>query len=91
MYERPFQCFSRKTSTSPVGAEKHLLELRRIEEGHDLKKCIELKSVSKCYGRQISVNNLDLDIYKNQITVLLGHNGAGKSTTMSMITGRLIL
>ena len=23
----------------------------------------------------------------NEITVLLGHNGAGKSTTMSMLTG----
>ena len=34
-----------------------------------------------------AVNNLSLNIYPHQITVLLGHNGAGKSTTMNMITG----
>ena len=34
-----------------------------------------------------AVDNLNLNIYEGQITVLLGHNGAGKSTTISMITG----
>jgi ATP-binding cassette subfamily A (ABC1) protein 3 len=34
-----------------------------------------------------AVKNLNLNIYDGQITVLLGHNGAGKSTTISMITG----
>jgi len=34
-----------------------------------------------------AVKNLSLNIYEEQITVLLGHNGAGKSTTISMITG----
>lgn len=33
------------------------------------------------------VKNLSIDIYKNQITVLLGHNGAGKTSTMCMLTG----
>ena len=33
------------------------------------------------------MNNLHLNLYDDQITVLLGHNGAGKSTTMSMLTG----
>lgn len=60
-----------------------------MEEGHDLKKGIELKHVYKQFGKNVVVKNLNLDIYKNQITVLLGHNGAGKSTTMSMITGKL--
>ena len=34
-----------------------------------------------------AVQNLTLNIYEGQISVLLGHNGAGKSTTISMITG----
>jgi ATP-binding cassette subfamily A (ABC1) protein 3 len=34
-----------------------------------------------------AVKNLNLNIYEGQISVLLGHNGAGKSTTISMITG----
>lgn len=66
-----------------------MLELGKVEEGYDLKKGIELRHVYKQFGQKLAVNNLNLDIYKNQITVLLGHNGAGKSTTMSMITGML--
>eukprot|EP00750_Incisomonas_marina_P015114 INCI18082.1.p1 GENE.INCI18082.1~~INCI18082.1.p1 ORF type:complete len:1528 (-),score=250.84 INCI18082.1:2500-7083(-) len=36
-----------------------------------------------------AVNDLSLDIFHGQITVLLGHNGAGKSTTIGMLTGLL--
>ena len=35
----------------------------------------------------VAVNNISLDMYEGQITALLGHNGAGKSTTMFMLTG----
>jgi ABC-type multidrug transport system ATPase subunit len=34
-----------------------------------------------------AVNNMSLDMYKGQILSLLGHNGAGKSTTVSILTG----
>lgn len=66
-----------------------MLDLGKVEEGHNLKKGIQLTQVCKQYGHKVAVNNLNLDIYKDQITVLLGHNGAGKSTTMAMITGRI--
>lgn len=33
------------------------------------------------------MDNIHLNLYESQITALLGHNGAGKSTTMSMLTG----
>lgn len=46
-----------------------------------------LQRLTKTYGENTVVNNLSLNIYDDQITVLLGHNGAGKSTTISMITG----
>lgn len=49
------------------------------------------QNLSKAYGSQIAVNHLSLNIYDDQITVLLGHNGAGKSTTISMLTGLIIL
>lgn len=52
-----------------------------------MKQEIVLENVSKKFGKKTVVDNLNLKIYKNHITVLLGHNGAGKSTTMSMITG----
>jgi ABC-type multidrug transport system ATPase subunit len=42
------------------------------------------------YKREVlAVKGLNLDMYEGQITCLLGHNGAGKSTTISMITGLL--
>ncbi|GMS87757.1 hypothetical protein PENTCL1PPCAC_9932 [Pristionchus entomophagus] len=38
-------------------------------------------------SEKTAVDNLCLNLYKGQITALLGHNGAGKSTTFSMLTG----
>ncbi|KAG3104403.1 ATP-binding cassette sub-family A member 3 [Phytophthora cactorum] len=38
-------------------------------------------------GKKIAVHGLDLKLYEGQITCLLGHNGAGKTTVMSMLTG----
>ncbi|OUC49476.1 ABC transporter, ATP-binding protein [Trichinella nativa] len=40
-------------------------------------------------GRKTAVEDLTLDLYYGQITALLGHNGAGKSTTISILTGVL--
>ena len=36
-----------------------------------------------------AVDDLSFTAVQNEITVLLGHNGAGKSTTMNMLTGML--
>lgn len=33
------------------------------------------------------MRDISLNMYEDQITVLLGHNGAGKSTTVAMLTG----
>lgn len=35
----------------------------------------------------VAVDNLWLSVYEGQITALLGHNGAGKSTTISLLSG----
>ena len=48
---------------------------------------VEVRGLRKVYNKKVAVNNLSLNMYEDQITVLLGHNGAGKSTTMSMLTG----
>ncbi|KAI1305390.1 Phospholipid-transporting ATPase ABCA3 [Halotydeus destructor] len=57
------------------------------------KVCISIKDLVKEYGagskRKLAVNGLSLDVPRGKITALLGHNGAGKSTTMAMITGML--
>lgn len=46
-------------------------------------------NLSKYYGTYAAVKNLNLAIYKGEITILLGCNGAGKSTTIALLTGLL--
>ena len=38
-------------------------------------------------GIKHAVSGVNLSMFEGQITCLLGHNGAGKSTTISMLTG----
>ncbi len=48
---------------------------------------IEVKKLSKTYGKQVAVNQIDFKVNTGEIVGFLGPNGAGKSTTMKMITG----
>lgn len=50
-----------------------------------------MKNLVKQYDLISAVNGVNLNIYKDEITVFLGHNGAGKSTTMSMLTGNEVI
>ena len=48
---------------------------------------IEVKNVTKKYGKVVAVDNISFTINEGEIVGLLGPNGAGKSTTMNMLTG----
>ena len=48
---------------------------------------IEVKNVTKKYGKVTAVDNISFTINDGEIVGLLGPNGAGKSTTMNMLTG----
>ena len=48
---------------------------------------IQLTDVTKRYDDTIAVENLNLKIERGEIVGMLGHNGAGKSTTLKMIAG----
>lgn len=50
---------------------------------------LQVKELTKLYGKQIAVNGISFQLKKGEITGFLGPNGAGKSTTMKMITGSL--
>ena len=47
---------------------------------------VEVKNISKIYGKQKAVNDISFSINKGEIVGFLGPNGAGKSTTMKMLT-----
>mmetsp|Transcript_24977 Transcript_24977/g.75215 ORF Transcript_24977/g.75215 Transcript_24977/m.75215 type:complete len:1447 (+) Transcript_24977:67-4407(+) len=49
---------------------------------------VNLRKIFHVHGQtKVAVDNLSLSLYEDQVTVLLGHNGAGKSTTMSVMVG----
>lgn len=50
---------------------------------------IELRQISKYFGKQCAVSDLDLCVPKGEIFGLLGHNGAGKSTAIGMMLGQV--
>jgi len=48
---------------------------------------IEIKGVSKVYGDNTVLDNLSLNIRKNEFLTLLGPSGCGKTTTLKIIAG----
>ncbi len=54
----------------------------------DAKPMVSLKGVTKRFGSVLANDSITLDIYPGRIKALLGENGAGKSTMMSMLAGR---
>jgi ABC-2 type transport system ATP-binding protein len=50
---------------------------------------IELRNLTRKYGDLAAVSDVSLTIERGQVVGLLGHNGAGKTTMMRMLTGYL--
>lgn len=46
---------------------------------------LEIKNLTKHYGRVQAVNQLDLTVKPGEIYGILGPNGSGKTTTLGMI------
>src|SRR3954452_14900609 len=50
---------------------------------------IELRGVTKFFGRKRAVDGLDLHVRAGELYAFLGPNGAGKTTTIKMVCGLL--
>ncbi len=50
---------------------------------------VEIKNLTKFYGKNPAVRGINFEIRDNEILGFLGPNGAGKSTTMNIIAGYL--
>ena len=48
---------------------------------------LKLENVTMQFGGVVAVNNLSLEVGKDQIVALIGPNGAGKTTAFNCITG----
>lgn len=53
--------------------------------GNDV--AIELRNITKRFGKVVANNNICLDVKKGEILSVLGENGSGKTTLMNVISG----
>lgn len=59
-------------------------------EAQDLSRgvpLLALKQVTKQFGGLAAVQNVDLEVYPQEIVSIIGPNGAGKTTVFNLITG----
>ena len=64
------------------------IKLLRVEKGERMNS-IEIKHLTKSFGDIKAVDDLSFSVEKGTFFSFLGINGAGKSTTISMICGEL--
>lgn len=50
---------------------------------------IEATNLTKKYGSKLALNNVSIQIKRGQLIAYIGTNGAGKSTTINLLTGLL--
>jgi ABC-2 type transport system ATP-binding protein len=48
---------------------------------------IEVRGLRKTYGSIVAVDDLSFEVLEGEVYALLGHNGAGKSTTVEILEG----
>jgi ABC-2 type transport system ATP-binding protein len=54
------------------------------------KLLIQAQHLHRYYGKYHAVNKISVTLYKGEVLGLLGQNGAGKSTTMQLLTGNIL-
>nr|WP_239064167.1 MULTISPECIES: ATP-binding cassette domain-containing protein [unclassified Streptomyces] len=59
----------------------------RHDGGATVNTVLDIKGLEVAYGKVEALRGLDLTVRENEIVALLGNNGAGKSTTVSAISG----
>ena len=64
-----------ETSSMPIWKQEGAQPFLRIE------------NITKKFGEFTAVDNISLDIYKNELFCLLGGSGSGKSTLLRMLAG----
>ena len=54
-----------------------------------MKQVIKISNLHKSFGDVHAVNDLSFEVRKGELFAFLGVNGAGKSTTISIMCGNL--
>ena len=48
---------------------------------------LQMRNVSKTFGADKALTNVELTLYRGEMQALMGHNGAGKSALMKVPSG----
>lgn len=97
---RAFWCGNRGPRRAAGGGATDAMEMHGMSDGpgpsaavmeppaEGARAGIRFVNVTKQYDSQkIVIDRLSLTLYEGQVTALLGHNGAGKTTAMNMMVG----
>jgi len=95
MSEQDLQSETTRTGRRPAGSATWADSLRRdpIEAGPvasgplSEKTVLSLEGLTREYGSETAVGDLDLDVKEGELLTLLGPSGCGKTTTLRMIAG----
>ena len=58
-------------------------------QSHNTEICIQTSGLTKRFGPRVAVDHLNLEVFRGEVFALLGPDGAGKTTTMRMLSGIL--
>ena len=95
-YWAPSLMKSNKIHNQPIMSTKKQSQESYFEpDSSDGVAGMDVKNLNKVFksltGDPVqAVDSVSFKAYEGQITALLGHNGAGKSTTMNVLTGEYI-
>lgn len=70
--------------STPLSTSQKEMPLWRQKEAEPF---VRIEQITKQFGDFTAVNNVSLDIYKNELFCLLGGSGSGKSTLLRMLAG----
>ena len=77
----------------PLGERELSAPNTLVEVERSASPTVLLKGLRKVFdgdaGEKIAVDDVSLMLYPDEVNVLLGHNGAGKTTIINMLTGML--
>ena len=78
----------RKTTIPNELNNNHFLETNGNNNiDHINNDILRIRNIIKLFGDKLVLDNLSFDLYRNEIFVLLGHNGAGKTVLLNILTG----
>lgn len=73
----PFQITNNDNTSTPENFQEHPFDGAGVE----------IKNIQKSFGGFLAVDDVSMSMSEGEVFVLLGANGAGKSTTIAMLTG----